>query len=289
MNASSKTACRSLLSAALLLAIAAPSAALSSDVVAQLPKGDPARKLAVLHWQEVHLEEMVASTCYVEAGVDAEINRTIAYGARDAFEATLPDIIAEVAALDQTSAAVRHLKRKIDSKKDDWYRFRVFLEGALKNDKAEPEQLARLALLEESLVSGIEDVYRAVKRKAAKSGTVALADNITESAGFNRVFAASRLVKYTCLKMAGPGDALDREKFAAALDTMEKQLEVEENSLVTSAAVKELIPEWRLLMPRMRAALEADGQDDALLTEIKSLAQRWIDASGDPTAGFQQS
>ncbi|MEM9763607.1 MAG: hypothetical protein AAF968_14065 [Pseudomonadota bacterium] len=289
MNVFRTTSRRALFGAALVSAVYVPSVALSSDETAQLPQGDPARKIAVLHWQEVHLEDMVASACYAKAGVNAEANRAAAYAARDAFEATLPDIIAEVDTLDPSNSAVRHLKRKLSQKKDQWYRFRVVLEGGLKAENAGAKELGELALMEVGLVEGIEDVYRAVKRKAAKMGTVNLADDIAESAGFSRVFASSRLMKTACLVSAGAGDAFDRQKLAAALDTMEKQLDVDETLLITKAEVRELVPAWREMMPRLRAALEAGKPDDALLAELETLAEAWKKASGVPGIGVEQS
>ncbi|MEM7528624.1 MAG: hypothetical protein AAF416_13225 [Pseudomonadota bacterium] len=266
-----------------------PGAATSSEVLAQLPQGDPARKLAVLHWQEVHLEEMVASACYVSAGVEADANRNAAYVARDAFEATLPDIMAEVSSLDGKNPAVRRIKREIADKKDQWYRFRIFLETGLKAETPAPDKLSQLALLEEALVDGIEDVYKAVRRKAAKQGTIALADSVIESAGFNRVFAANRLVKTTCLIMAGRGDTLDQQKLSGSLEKMERQLDIDESSLITKPAVKELIPAWRAVMPRLRTALESGQKDAELLAELRSLAAQWTNASGVPTNGLEQS
>ncbi|MEL6768756.1 MAG: hypothetical protein AAFP17_16360 [Pseudomonadota bacterium] len=289
MTAYRNRICRALLGAALLSAFYAPTTALASEQTAQLPQGDPARKIAVLHWQEVHLEDMVASACYAKAGVNAETNRAAAYAARDAFEATLPDIIAEVDTLDPGNSAVRHLKRKLGQKKDQWYRFRVVLEGGLKAQNPGPQELAQLALMEVGLVDGIEDVYRSVKRKAAKMGTVNLADDIAESAGFSRVFASSRLMKTACLVTAGAGDALDRQKFSEALDTMDKQIDVDEQSLITKAEVRELVPAWREMMPRLRAALEAGKADDALLAELETLSEAWKKASGVPGIGIEQS
>ncbi|MEM9784677.1 MAG: hypothetical protein AAF899_19675, partial [Pseudomonadota bacterium] len=245
-----------------------------------LPKGDPARKLAVLHMQEVHISQIVTSVCFVDAGIRRDEHRAMAYAARDAFEATLPDIVSEIAALDAKDPAVRHLQREIGKKKEMWYRFRVFVDRELKAEEPSTDVLAQLALMEGNLISAIERVYRVVKRKMAKSGEVDLATIMQEQATFNLVFKAQRVIEESCLVASGVGDALERAKLGEAIEHFEQELSVASDSPLVGEEAKAVIPTWQGLVDELRALSAGGTPAPDLLPRLLDLQQRWNTALG---------
>ncbi|MEM6550435.1 MAG: hypothetical protein AAF713_22340 [Pseudomonadota bacterium] len=258
----------------------APSHAVSGQIVAQLPQGDPAKKLAVLHMQEVYISQIVASVCFVDAGVEAERNRVIAYAARDAFQNTLPDIVAEVNALDSSNPAVRRLKREIESKKEMWYRFRVFFERELKAENPSADVLAQLSLVEGNLTTSIEKIYRLVKKKMAKEGKVDLGTMLQEQATFNMVFKAQRAVTEACLVAAGVGDALERAKLGEAVEHLEQELSVAAQSPIVSGDTKALIPAWQAILEELRSLATGGKPAPDLLPRLDELQNQWEAAMG---------
>ncbi|MGF1552870.1 MAG: hypothetical protein ACFBWO_10260 [Paracoccaceae bacterium] len=280
---------RAALGLVLGLGMAAPALGWESAELAQLPQGDPARKLAILHHQEALLEQIVTSVCYVDAGLAPERHRALAYAARDRFEATLPDIAAEIARLDPKHPSARRLQREIAKKTERWYRFRVLVEGELKAAEPSPEALFQITGLEEGLVGMIERAYKLVRRDMIKSGKLALADTIAESATFHHVFLVQRLAKETCLVVEGAGGAYERAKLGEAIGYVDQMLEADARSLVVDPTLKALIPEWQALMPEIRALREGGAAAPDLLVRLEALVERWGEAAGAPSLEIEQS
>lgn len=250
--------------------------------IAQLPQGDPARKLAVLHYQEILLERMVSGVCFVDAGIEAERHRADVYDARDRFEKTLPDIVAEVNNLDPQNPTARRLQREIERKRELWYRFRIFVERELKAETPRPDVLAQMALLEDGLAGTVEKIYRVVRRDLTKKGTVTLADTIEENGAFTRLYTAERMVKEACIVAMGGGDALERAKLDEAINYLERTLDDDEGSMLAPAKVKSLVPAWRALMPELRALVQGEAASPDLLARLDALRAEWSAAVGAP-------
>ncbi|MEM6487674.1 MAG: hypothetical protein AAF677_05280 [Pseudomonadota bacterium] len=262
--------------AALALTVLSSGPVTANEIdVSQLPQGDPARKLAVLHLQEVHISRIVASVCFVDAGVDPDRHRQIAYTSRDMFEATLPDLAADVAALDPKDPAVRRLQGEFGKKKKLWYRFRVFFEHELKAEEPSPDVLAQLALMEGGLNSAIERLYRLVKKKMAKRGQIDLAQQIQERSTFALIFKAQRVVEEACLVSIGAGDALERAKLGEAIEHLEQELEDAASGALVDASVKALIPRWTPLLQELRGLATGDSPADDLLPRLQELQDQW--------------
>lgn len=257
--------------------------------VAALPKGDPVRKLVILHWQEVLLERIVKGVCYVDAGVEVERNKQIVFASRDVFERTLPDIVDEVKNLDPKSPLAKSLKRSIDKKQKHWFRFRVFFEKELKDHAPEDSVLGQVALMEQGLVKTVERVYKAVRREAIKKGDVTLADTLQEQSGFSRVFMAETMIKEACMVSLGEGGSMEREKLREAVFTFEKVLNADEKSIVAPKDVKALIPQWRELIPALYAMADGKPAAPGILEKLDELEHKWATASGEPEIGVGQS
>lgn len=253
--------------------------------LAQLPKGDPVRKLVILHWQEVQLERITKGLCYVDAGIERDKNEQIIRTAGAAFEKTLPDIEYEIKQLDSKSPIVKSLQRNIEKKRKKWFQLRTIYERELKAARPSKEALGDVALLEQNLLKTIEKTFKVVRRKATKEGKATLADSLQESSTFNRVFTAERLVKQACFVSIGAGADVARMKLADAVVSFDKLLDSDLSSPITPAEIKELVPEWKAILPRVMQVAQGGAPDDDLLRELDRLKSLWGQASGEPELG----
>lgn len=275
--------------AVLLLAAAAiaqaPGQAAADPQYAQLPQGDPKRKLMILHWQEVMLERIVKGVCFVQAGVEADRNRAIVYEARDRFQATLPDIEAEVRRLDPKNPTAKRLTRSLEKKRKQWFRFRVLVDRAMADGGLEQGMLAQIALMETGIVKYVDQIYKAVRRDLMKKGDVNLQDVVAESTSFERVYLADQMVREACMVAVGEGGQTERLKLLEAVETFEKQLASDEAAPAVPAEVKAMVPTWRAIMPEIRGLSEGNGAGGDLLKRLESIKHNWSEAAGEPDMG----
>ncbi|MEL7346152.1 MAG: hypothetical protein AAFN17_00210 [Pseudomonadota bacterium] len=273
-----------MMAAAIVVEAPAPASA-AEPQYAQLPQGDPKRKLMILHWQEVLLERIVKGACFVSAGVEVDRNRAIVTAARDRFERTLPDIEAEIRAMDPANPTVKRLNRSIDKKRKQWFRFRVALDQAIK-DEGNKDAVDQVALMEIGLMKYVDQVYKALRRDLMKKGDVNLEDVLQEVSAFQRVFLSDVMVREACLVSIGIGGQTERLKLLEAVESFEKQLATDEVSPAAPGAVKDMVPAWRSIMPEIRALTNGDQPPVDLLRRLEELKHNWSEASGEPALGL---
>lgn len=254
-------------------------ALVSATAVGAISAEQTARKLALVHDQEVALERIVSGVCLMDAGHDVEANRARVVAARDTFEATLPLIKAEIAGLDPKLPAARTLQRQIDKKVEHWFRFRVFLDREMKAHASADSVLGELALMEEGLARTIERVYKVLKKNAAKHGEITMAEQIAEAAAFEHLFRAERMVKEACLVTLGEGGAEERAKLGEAVDHFALELDAEEQAITTPPAARAMIDDWRALLPEVRAMARGEAPAADLLSRLDALNRAWAETA----------
>ncbi|MEL6265196.1 MAG: hypothetical protein AAFR52_06035 [Pseudomonadota bacterium] len=242
---------------------------------AQLPQGDPARKLMMLHFQEVNLAQMVASVCYVDAGVQPDKYRVIAYASRDRFDNTLPDIVEEAKRLDPNHSSYRQMQRQLKRKARQWKTLKRMVEGELEAEHPSPDVLARMSEMVEGLEGTIEKTYRMVKKKMQKEGLVDQATLEQEQATFNLAFSAKHLMSEACLVAQGAGGSLERAKLFEAVERMERELLVAVDSPLVGDEVKALVPAWQAMTVELRALAGGAPPASDLLIRLDALQDQW--------------
>lgn len=273
------------LAVAAAVAVCIPGESVAGQSYAQLPQGDPKRKLMILHWQEVLLERMVKGSCFVQAGVEADRNRAVVYAARDSFERTLPDIEAEVRNLNPNDPTTKRLTRGIEKKRKQWFRFRALLDQTMAEQTPTEGALAQIALMEIGIVKYVDQIYKAVRRKMMKQGEVKLEDLLQEATGFQRVYLADQMVREACMVAMDEGGQLERLKLLEAVETFSKQLDSDEAAPAVPAEVKALVPTWRAILPEIRSLTEGQTAPADLLKRLESIKHEWSEASGEPVIG----
>ncbi|MEM7499638.1 MAG: hypothetical protein AAF371_16820 [Pseudomonadota bacterium] len=255
-----------------VLATTASSVALTQENIAN--------KLAMIHLKEVLLNRIVKSVCFIDAGVEADRNRQVVYEARDEFERSLADIKREVANLDQSLPAVRSLNRQLDKKTDQWFRMRVYLDRELKEHSPSESVLGQIVLMENGIEKVIGRSFKVLKKEAASEGKITLGDMIQEERTFERVMLAEKMVKEACLVAMEEGGAMERAYLSEVVMHFENNLTIEETSPLSPKLVKEMVPQWRAVLPRVRSLAEGQGADDTLLRDLDALKHEWFEVSG---------